>query len=37
MTEIIREGFQAFALTWALGLTWGLCSLAYHLWIGKEF
>lgn len=37
MTEIIREGFQVFALAWAFGLTWGLFSFAYHLWIGKEF
>lgn len=37
MIEIIQEGILAFAFTWAFGLTWGLCSFAYHLWIGKEF
>jgi hypothetical protein len=37
MTEIIRESIQTFALTWTVGLVWGLFSFAYHLWEGKEF
>lgn len=34
---LLTDGLRTFVFTWAFGLMWGLLSLAYHLWIGKEF
>lgn len=31
------DGLQTFFAAWALGLVMGLCSLLYHLIIGKDF
>lgn len=34
---IVLSGLETVCITWAVGLVMGLCSFAYHLWIGKEF